>query len=408
MWLRTACWWANHSALLDSQGIVFVAGDNTYGQLGLCTNPPTSGVQVFVHAPIDTSIDDPVVHIACGWNTTFAVTRSGIVWVAGSNSHGQAGLAQSAKQTHLGSTSGFVCISIVCPQLPPISQIACGLRHTLFLALDGSLWGCGSNKYGELLDASDPDHVSIKSLVFHPQRIHGLGGIVRSMACGQHHSIAIVTAPQDGKPLDESTLLVKTFGRNRYGQLGISPQVSPHTQGSLADKLISVSVQLPFAELPQSVFAGWFTSGVVCVSGRLIMWGRNDHGQLGSLRNTPAASATDSLSLLDPSWTPHTVLYGDRPESHSSIRTTLSSETPLSVRTVASGSEHTVVAAVLQLDEGSPKVQCLSWGWNEHGNCGVANNSDVLSPTSITDLPPAIVGCVLGAGAGHTLIWISH
>ncbi|KAH6560794.1 hypothetical protein BASA60_000517 [Batrachochytrium salamandrivorans] len=276
---------ANHSVLLDSQGIVFVAGDNTYGQLGLCTNPPTSGVQVFVHAAIDTSIDDPVVHIACGWNTTFAVTRSGIVWVAGSNSHGQAGLAQSAKQTHLGSTSGFVCISIVCPQLPPISQIAY---------------------------ASDPDHVSIKSLVFHPQRIHGLGGIVRSMACGQHHSIAIVTAPQDGKPLDESTLLVKTFGRNRYGQLGISPQ-------------------------------------------------------LGSLRNTSAASTTDSLSLLDPSWTPHTVLYGDRPESHSSIRTTLSSETPLSVRTVASGSEHTVVAAVLQLDEGSPKVQCLSWGWNEHG-----------------------------------------
>lgn len=33
----------------------------------------------------------------------------------------------------------------------PVKQVACGSQHTLFLTQDGELWGCGSNKHGQLV-----------------------------------------------------------------------------------------------------------------------------------------------------------------------------------------------------------------------------------------------------------------
>lgn len=48
--------------------------------------------------------------------------------------------------------------------------------------------------------------------------------------------------------------------------------------------------------------------------------------------------------------------------------------------------------------------EVLSWGWNEHGNCGTGTTEDVIQSTKV-NLPGPVV--MIGAGAGHSLAVVS-
>jgi len=43
----------------------------------------------------------------------------------------------------------------------------------------------------------------------------------------------------------------------------------------------------------------------------------------------------------------------------------------------------------------------LSWGWNEHGNCGNGKTENVLRPEFLS-IPSNSVAVLVGAGAGHS------
>lgn len=49
----------------------------------------------------------------------------------------------------------------------------------------------------------------------------------------------------------------------------------------------------------------------------------------------------------------------------------------------------------------------VSWGWNEHGNCGTGTEEDVRVPTPIgMDIKQKAV--ITGTGAGHSFALISE
>eukprot|EP00884_Botryococcus_braunii_P023346 jgi/Botrbrau1/9696/Bobra.0201s0026.1 len=85
--------------------------------------------------------------VAAGGSHTVAVTDGG-VYAWGSNSCGQLGVARGL--------SGPAFQDQMEPQLveelrgKAVLHVACGSDHTLFLCRDGSLYGCGSNSYGQL------------------------------------------------------------------------------------------------------------------------------------------------------------------------------------------------------------------------------------------------------------------
>src|SRR5437764_8271416 len=72
------------------------------------------------------------------------------------------------------------------------------------------------------------------------------------------------------------------------------------------------------------------------------------------------------------------------------------------VKTIKCGSEHSLVL--------STDGQCVSWGWNEHGNCGIGNNDDQWNFAELIgfnkdDNNDFFVEQV-GAGCGNSWIWV--
>ncbi|EZA52561.1 E3 ubiquitin-protein ligase HERC2 isoform X2 [Ooceraea biroi] len=134
-----------HIILLAENGDIYSMGKGARGQLG--------------HNDLETS-DDPeliealaglkVVHISAGGWHSAVVTNQGDLYAWGWNSNGELGIETKEKRVcavptlvnfknHRGET-----IEI------NVKKVECGNSFTVCLADDGSFWGCGSNKYGQL------------------------------------------------------------------------------------------------------------------------------------------------------------------------------------------------------------------------------------------------------------------
>jgi hypothetical protein len=79
--------------------------------------------------------------IAAGYYHSLFLKKNGTVWGCGANSFGQLGignfdLSKNTLQQVIGATN--------------IKQISAGAFHSLFLKNDGTVWGCGRNKEGQL------------------------------------------------------------------------------------------------------------------------------------------------------------------------------------------------------------------------------------------------------------------
>ncbi|XP_038037047.1 probable E3 ubiquitin-protein ligase HERC4 isoform X3 [Anas acuta] len=109
-----------------------------------------------------------------------------------------------------------------------VRDVGCGLRHTVFVLDDGTVYTCGCNDLGQL------GHEKARK-----------------------------------RPGSE----VFSWGQNKYGQLGLGyeykKQNSPHVIKSL--------LGIPFAQIA----AGGAHSFVLTLSGAIFGWGRNKFGQLG-------------------------------------------------------------------------------------------------------------------------------
>ncbi|KAI8818407.1 regulator of chromosome condensation 1/beta-lactamase-inhibitor protein II [Fimicolochytrium jonesii] len=333
---------ANHTIIITSSRELFAAGHNESGQLGL------DGGDRHVFTPIPWSRDERGVPVlaACGWDHTVVLNAEGRVWGFGNNVYGQLGLGPDVAKTH-------EAVEIPLPEgSGEIVRIACGMRFTVFLDEAGKVYACGANKAGELLPLraeAELDVVfNVRPLVLPP---------CRDVACGQYH---VVFAEEDRGILSQ--------GRNRHGQLGPADGLlsgDSAEEGSTSRRRSSRFCRFDEdrAKDCSELFSGWNFSGYVSQSKRLILWGRNNFGQLG-------------IGTID----------DNQPPTQSPIE---------DVMQIACGAEHTVALTA--------NGQCFIWGWNEHGNCGLGHTTDVHTPTEIpySGGNVRIVGC----GYGHTLLY---
>jgi alpha-tubulin suppressor-like RCC1 family protein len=73
----------------------------------------------------------------------------------------------------------------VSTQAQPVTKIAAGVEHSLFLKSDGSLWAMGDNFYGELGDGTYSTNAPYGTN--RPQQIVASG--VTAIAAGDTHSL---------------------------------------------------------------------------------------------------------------------------------------------------------------------------------------------------------------------------
>ena len=133
--------------------------------------------------------------ISCGSYHTIVLMDDGSVYGTGSNSFGELG-------------NGFTIQKTTLTAMTPISgktvkAIACGGFHTIVLMTDGSVYGTGNNSNGQLGNETNDNKTTLTAMT--PIS----GKTVTAISCGNYHTIVLMT---DGT--------VYGTGNNSNGQLG--------------------------------------------------------------------------------------------------------------------------------------------------------------------------------------------
>ncbi|XP_047668106.1 probable E3 ubiquitin-protein ligase HERC3 isoform X2 [Tachysurus fulvidraco] len=197
-----------HSIALTEDGQLFTWGQNSRGQLGLGNKSPS------FHPPqlLESLCGIPLTQISAGGYHSFALSLSGAVFGWGRNCAGQLGLGDRDDR-HVP-----VCVKSL--NLKKTVFISCGEYHTAVLTKGGLVLTFGSGRYGQL------GHNSLRDE--HQPRVVAefWGSKVSQIACGQHHTLALV----------ESSNTIYSFGCGEQGQLG---------NGQRSNQCVPLPVQLP-------------------------------------------------------------------------------------------------------------------------------------------------------------------
>jgi alpha-tubulin suppressor-like RCC1 family protein len=183
----------NHALALQSDGTVWVWGQNTSGQLGI------GSTNAFRNTAVKIPTLSGVVAIAAGDCFSVALKFDGTVWSWGGNGSGR-----------LGDGSGVNRWSPVQVNISGVKEICVGLYQTLVMKNDGTIWSWGANSSGQLGNGT----TTASSI---PVHVNNLGSGV-GLGAGLLHSLALKS---DGT--------VWSWGENGSGQLGNNSTVDRST-----------------------------------------------------------------------------------------------------------------------------------------------------------------------------------
>jgi protein ATS1 len=317
----------NHT-LLQAGKNVLCAGDSSTGACAMQTQTTFHGAifkRLVPGAEVsDDSTQSNITLCAATWEASFIVkdTAHGDtseVYSFGTGNKGELGLGEFIFRSPKAQL-----IKDFPPAGTKIVDVAASVSHVVAVLSNGDVYGWGNGRKGQL---GVPD-----CIIHSPRKISGINFKVVRAACGREFTYLI------GSPEDGSHMLL----------------------GS--DKFLVRSSAPSDVKGWKDVGASWGSAFVLLESGKLLSWGRDDHGQL----------APDHLPDL---------------------------------AEIAVGSEHVVAL--------SKAEDVLAWGWGEHGNCGpkteqgdVKGRWNVIA--SAQHLPPGYGVTHIGAGCATSWVCVSE
>ncbi|XP_014487466.1 PREDICTED: RCC1 domain-containing protein 1 [Dinoponera quadriceps] len=129
----------DHTILLAENGDVYSMGMGTRGQLGHNDLEDYDNPRL-----IEALAGLKVAQISAGGWHSAAVTDQGDLYTWGWNTNGELGIESEDTKVHA------VPILINVNEEMNVMSVECGNSFTICLTDDGSFWGCGTNKYGQL------------------------------------------------------------------------------------------------------------------------------------------------------------------------------------------------------------------------------------------------------------------
>ncbi len=295
--------------------------------------------------------------VACAYSGASAIKTDGTLWGWGSNLFGQLGDGttsnRSSPVTVAGSGTNW-------------KQVARGENHTAAIKTDGTLWAWGKNGNGTVGDGT----ISHRSS---PVTTAGGGTNWKQVEAGSNHTAAIKT---------DGTLW--TWGSNIVGALGNGTTTARSSPGTTAGGGTNW----------KQVATGYYSSMAIKTDGTLWTWGNNDSGQLGdgttTSRSSPGTTAGGGTNWkqVEAGEFNHTVAiktdgtlwgWGLNGSGQLGDGATSNRSSPVTVagggtnwKQVAAGSIYT---AAIKTDG-----TLWTWGYNQYGQLGTNNISSYSSP----------------------------
>ncbi|CAM9340069.1 unnamed protein product, partial [Choristocarpus tenellus] len=234
-----------HTLAVLEDGHVVSFGYNYRGQLGHgSTNSEP------VPRPVRGLDGRQVNLVTCSYYHSIVVCKNSEVYTFGRNDFGQLGTGDTIDRK--------LPTRLDCLQDRCVVSLACGQYHSVVATHEGKMLACGKNDYGQLgIESSN----SQKHMVL----VNGAleGERVTELCCGYYHTIVLVTGEH-----------LFGFGRNDYGQLGLGHI----TQRVLGAQLITGVEGKGICRIA----AGCYHTILIGSNGMLYVFGRNNHGQLGT------------------------------------------------------------------------------------------------------------------------------
>lgn len=281
-----------------------------------------------------------VVKVVSMSTYSLAVTKAGLVYIWGTG--GAVGTVSSGRLSIAPQILEAVPLSM------PIKDISCGLGHTLFLTVKGTVWAWGNGGNGRLGLGDIYDRTEACIVV-------GLANeVVISVQCGASHSLALTERGH-----------VYSWGKNTQGQCGHG-NTEDVIKPTLIKKLSVGDIYIT------QVTAGWEHSLALTKAGKLYSWGC---GYKDNRRNV----IPPVLGL-----------------GHSEVRPTpelVSSIEGVVITAVSSGWDH-----CLAVDSDG---KLLSWGSGQNGKLGHGNEENISVPCFIPELESKKI-VAFSAGCEHS------
>ena len=416
-----------HVVALKADGSVLAWGSNGDGQLG-------DGTRVNRSSPVPVSGLAGVVEISARSHTV-ALKGDGSVWTWGSNGGGALGNRSSADPTTPAQVNGLMGVRAISAG----GAISDGGGFTLALKNDGSVWAWGRNDFGQLGDGTKTDPYAGRAT---PAPVGGLSAVM-AISAGIRHSLALKadgtvwawgnnSAGQlgDGTTIDRPLpvpvlalggegVIVAGFGRsfaikksdgsvwawggNGDAELG---------DGTYIDR--PTPIPLSGLNTATAIATGLWHSVARLANGTIAAWGVNGSGQLGDgtveRRFAPAPVIGITGVLAVAAGFAHTVAlkadgsviaWGDNSAGQLGNGALLFRTTPIvvglsDVRKISAGYTHTVALK----SDGS----VFAWGYNGFGQVGDGTNYiNRSAPVAVSGLNASSGVIEIAAGEGYTL-----
>jgi alpha-tubulin suppressor-like RCC1 family protein len=296
--------------------------------------------------------------------------------------------------------------------LPVFAQLPARLRYTtvrtstdtsVALATSGALFAWGGNRYGQVGDGTT-------TLRLTPVRVKLPAGVkVAAVREGGLFTLALTTNGQ-----------VLAWGDNFDGQLG---------DGNAQRQTLPVRVKLPLGVTVTAISAGYTSALALTKSGRVLSWGDNTSGELGTgatppIRFVPGyvrlAAHTKITSIAAGDQTSYAVTsagrllaWGANHNGGLGDGTTTIRRAPVQVRLPAGVKVAAATAGLLHALALTTTGRALAWGYNAYGQLGDGSSSDAYVPQWVR-LPKGTKVRALAAGeeygmalttGGRVLAW---
>ena len=195
------------SLFLRSDKTVLCCGYNVNGGLGIGTNLDVNTLQQVKGVNGVGYIQD-VVQVSAQYMFSLLLKADGTVYGTGKNDYGQLGLGNNTNYSTLQQVKGVDGNGF----LSNIVAISGNNSFSLFLASNGSLFGCGQNSYGQLGLNNTIDYNVVKQILSNARITH--------ISAGNQHSIIMKSTPASTNVTNHKYLINSNF----FAGIPMNPQ----------------------------------------------------------------------------------------------------------------------------------------------------------------------------------------